>query len=117
MRSATSLCDQGSGMWLVIGALSLASLGQCFGIFPEARGLVTDGLYRRVRHPMYLFEFVAFLGILLPALTPLNAVLYAFFVAFQLGRMHYEEQTLEQAFPTEYPEYRRRTARLIPGMY
>jgi protein-S-isoprenylcysteine O-methyltransferase Ste14 len=98
-------------------ALALASLGRCFGIFPEARGLVTHGLYRWVRHPMYLFEFIAFFGILLPALSLINALLFAAFVAFQLGRMHYEEQTLEDVFPAEYPAYRAKTARLIPGLY
>ena len=98
-------------------AIALMSLGRCFGIFPEARGLVTHGAYRLVRHPMYLFEFVAFLGILLPSCTPLNVLLYAAFVGFQLGRMDFEEQMLIATFPTEYPAYCRRTARLIPGVY
>jgi protein-S-isoprenylcysteine O-methyltransferase Ste14 len=98
-------------------AIALASLGRCFAIFPEARGLVTHGAYRFVRHPMYLFEFIAFLGILLPALTPLNAALYLAFVVLQLTRMVYEEQALAATFPDEYPSYCRRTARLIPGLY
>ncbi len=34
----------------------------------------------------------------------------------QLARMHYEEQTLTQAFP-DYAMYASRTARLIPGFY
>lgn len=106
---------------MVIGtggaALALASLGRCFGIFPEARGLVTHGAYRFVRHPMYLFEFIAFLGILLPSLTGLNAALYAVFVGCQLARMRYEEATLSAVFPLEYAAYARRTPRLLPGLY
>jgi protein-S-isoprenylcysteine O-methyltransferase Ste14 len=98
-------------------ALALASLGRCFGIFPEARGLVTHGLYQYIRHPMYLFEFVAFLGVLLPAFGALNALLYSSFAAMQLARMTFEEQTLSATFPEEYPGYRQRTARLIPGVY
>lgn len=98
-------------------ALALASLGRCFGIFPEARGLVTHGLYRFVRHPMYLFEFAAFLGVLLPVLTPINALLYGVFAAMQLARMVFEEQALASSFPDAYPAYARRTARLIPGLY
>lgn len=98
-------------------ALGLAHLGRCFGIFPEARGLVTSGPYRFVRHPMYLFEFVAFLGVLLPNLTPLNAALYVAFAFFQCSRMVYEEQVLYRTFPDEYPGYVARTRRLLPGVY
>lgn len=97
-------------------AFALLSLGRCFGIFPEARGLVTRGPYRFVRHPMYLFEFIAFLGVLLPSLSPLNLGLYGLFVASQLGRMHFEERALGETFP-EYRAYRARTARLVPGLY
>ena len=110
-----------SDVLLVVGiggaVIALASLGRCFGIFPEARGLVTSGAYRLVRHPMYLFEFIAFLGILLLALTPTNAVLYLVFVVAQLWRMTFEERTLTLVFPGEYADYCRRTSRLIPGLY
>ena len=98
-------------------ALALACLGSCFGIFPEARGLVTRGPYRYIRHPMYLFEFIAFLGVLLPALTALNLVLYLLFAALQITRMTFEERALAATFPGSYPAYFRRTARLIPGVY
>jgi protein-S-isoprenylcysteine O-methyltransferase Ste14 len=98
-------------------ALALAWLGRCFGVFPEARGLVTSGPYRYVRHPMYLFEFVAFLGLVLPATSPLGLPLYAIFVLMQVARMHYEEQILAATFPDAYPAYRQRTARLVPGIY
>jgi protein-S-isoprenylcysteine O-methyltransferase Ste14 len=110
-----------SDLLLIVGiggaVIALASLGRCFGIFPEARGLVTRGAYRLVRHPMYLFEFIAFLGILLIALTPTNIVLYLVFVAAQLWRMTFEERTLRLVFPGEYAAYCQRTARLIPGLY
>ena len=97
-------------------AFSLAALGHCFGIFPEARGLITHGPYRYVRHPMYLFEFIAFAGVLLPAISTWNLVFGVLFVTMQLARMHFEERTLAREFP-EYAAYRERTARLVPGLY
>ena len=58
---------------------SLAVLGRCFGLFPEVRGLVLRGPYRLVRHPVYLGEIVAALGLLLAKPHPLVVALVAVF--------------------------------------
>ncbi len=101
------------------GALALAALvalGRSFSIFPEARRLVTRGPYAVVRHPMYLGEILAGLGVTLYALSGPALVLFLAFLAAQLRRMAYEEQILERIFP-EYAAYKLRTARLIPRIY
>ena len=54
---------------LLASVVAVASLGRCFGIFPEARGLVTHGLYRWSRHPVYLGEYIAVGGIVLSSLS------------------------------------------------
>ncbi|HET9017611.1 MAG TPA: isoprenylcysteine carboxylmethyltransferase family protein [Thermomicrobiaceae bacterium] len=95
---------------------SLATLGRCFSIVPEVRGLVTGGPYRWVRHPVYLGEITATLGLLLPILSAWNVAVFAVFCALQLWRTHNEEAGLAAAFP-EYEDYRRRTARLVPGLW
>jgi protein-S-isoprenylcysteine O-methyltransferase Ste14 len=101
---------------LVIMVIGLASLGRSFGIMPRARGLVTSGLYRWVRHPIYLGEYLAFAGIYLLAFSPYSTIVFVLFVALQLRRQVMEERTLAAAYP-EYDEYRTRTARLLPGVY
>jgi protein-S-isoprenylcysteine O-methyltransferase Ste14 len=95
---------------------SLRTLGRCFSILPEVRGLVTSGPYRWVRHPVYLGEMIAGLGLLLPILSPRNVIVFALFFALQLWRTRYEETGLATAFP-EYGQYRQRTARLLPGLW
>jgi len=101
---------------LVVMVIGLVSLGRSFGIMPRARGLKQNGLYRWVRHPIYLGEFLAFTGILVLTISPLTVVVYAAFVALQSYRMVVEERTLTDAYP-EYTEYAARTARLLPGVY
>ncbi len=101
---------------LVVMVIGLASLGRSFGIMPRARGLVQSGLYRWVRHPIYLGEFLVFAGILILAISPLTLTVYAVFVAVQVYRLVMEERTLSEAYPS-YVEYRTRTARLLPGVY
>jgi protein-S-isoprenylcysteine O-methyltransferase Ste14 len=101
---------------LVIMVIGLASLGRSFGIMPRARGLVTGGLYRWVRHPIYLGEFLAFGGILTLTISPYSGAVFVIFVVLQLRRMVMEERTLAEAYP-EYTEYCARTSRLLPGVY
>ena len=96
--------------WLLASVLAL---GRCFGVLPEARGLVTRGPYRMVRHPVYLGELGAAAGLVVGAPAPRNLVAMAALVAAQLVRMRLEERALEGAFP-DYAAYAARTPRLIP---
>jgi protein-S-isoprenylcysteine O-methyltransferase Ste14 len=106
-----------SDMLLACGMLwalySLSYLRNRFSIVPEARGLVTSGPYRVVRHPVYLGEITAAVGLVLPTLFSLHALVFAVFLGAQLLRTHYEERVLRDAYPT-YEAYARRTRRLIP---
>ena len=97
-------------------AVTLSQLGRSFSVMPEARRLVTAGIYSRIRHPLYLAEAVATLGVLLQYRSVGAALLVAAQFAVQLWRMHEEEKVLEAQFP-DYAGYRRRTARVLPGVY
>jgi protein-S-isoprenylcysteine O-methyltransferase Ste14 len=101
---------------LVVMAAGLASLGRSFGIMPRARGLVQAGLYRWVRHPIYLGELLVLAGTLLLVVNPLTVAVYAVFVALQVYRLLVEERTLSLVYPA-YAGYAARTARLLPGVY
>jgi protein-S-isoprenylcysteine O-methyltransferase Ste14 len=94
----------------------LAYLGRSFSIFPEARGLVTAGPYRYIRHPLYLAEMVSSLGIMLQFRQPWAALIALVTIAFQIRRMDYEENVLCRTFP-DYDRYAARIRRLIPGVY
>lgn len=107
---ALLLVGMGWSIW------SLMVLGRCFSILPEVRGLVTGGPYRWVRHPVYLGEITSTLGLLLPVLSPFNALVFVLFCALQLWRTRHEEANLAANFP-EYDDYRQRTARLLPGLW
>src|SRR5204863_7942272 len=80
--------------WLLASVLAL---GRCFGVLPEARGLVTRGAYRVVRHPVYLGEIAACAGLALAAPSPRNGLVLAVFVGAQLVRMGFEERALTHA--------------------
>ena len=98
------------GLWMV---LSVVFLGRCFGVLPEARGLVTRGPYRLVRHPLYLGELTGFSGLVIASPTVVNILAAVLFAAGQATRMRLEERALAAEFP-EYHVYASRTPRLIP---
>src|SRR5262249_54010086 len=94
---------------------SLLTLGRCFGMLPEVRGLVLGGPYQMVRHPVYLGELISAFGILVAKPDPFIAAMMLLFVVLQYWRTVYEERALSAAYPAEYPAYRRRVPRLVPG--
>lgn len=91
-------------------------LGRSFSILPQARRLVTSGPYRFIRHPLYVAEQTATLGVMLQFAQPWAFLVMLASLAAQFPRMHYEEKVLGTTFP-DYGAYMDRTVRLVPGIY
>jgi protein-S-isoprenylcysteine O-methyltransferase Ste14 len=84
-------------------------LGNSFSLTPQARELVTGGLYRRVRHPVYVFGGMTIAGLflylnLLPALLVFLVV-----IPLQIVRARAEERVLEAHFGQPYRDYKSHT--------
>ena len=79
--------------------------------------LVTGGVYSLIRHPSYLGLLVNILGWALVFRSGLGVLLAGAAIVPVVGRIHAEERLLASQFGPEYEAYRRRTARLIPGLY
>lgn len=81
----------------------------------EEHKLITAGVYRRIRHPMYSAMFI--LGIAQALFLPNWLVGPAYFWGFgllYLFRVKREEQMMVDQFGEEYETYRKRSGRLIP---
>ena len=100
----------------IMAILAVLDLGRSMSIMPEARKLVTGGLYARIRHPVYLGEEIAVLGLCLQFRNWLAVPIVLVHLYFQIRRMDWEEGILARAF-AGYAEYRQRTFRLVPGVY
>ena len=105
-----------SSIGLLIVVAGKLSIGRSFGLAPANRGIVSTGMYRVVRHPIYLGYLITHTGFLLanPAGWNLFA-LAAADVALMLRAVR-EEQTLMQD-----PAYRAYAARIrwriVPGLF
>jgi protein-S-isoprenylcysteine O-methyltransferase Ste14 len=76
--------------------------------------LVTEGLFRRTRNPMYLGFALALLGgaILLTSLSPC-AVVVAFVLIVDRWYIAFEEAAMTRTFGDDYRRYQRRVRRWI----
>ena len=97
----------------VLAVMTLSFLGRSFSVMPEARRLVTAGPYGFVRHPLYLFELLGVIGILLQVRSLAGVALFAVIAALQVARAHWEEEVLAGVIP-DYAAYRERVPFLLP---
>jgi protein-S-isoprenylcysteine O-methyltransferase Ste14 len=105
-----------SALGLAIVVAAKISLGRSFGLMPANRGVVSSGLYRAVRHPIYFGYLISHIAFLLSNPTAWNAgVLVTADIALVL-RSLCEERTLGR--DPRYTEYCRMVRwRLLPGVF
>lgn len=93
------------------GLLTIArvQLGNSFSVTPQARALVTTGVYRKIRNPVYVFSAIGIAGFGLYVGKPMLLLLLLVLVPMQVLRAQAEGRTLEAAFGEEYREWKRQT--------
>ena len=113
------------GMALIIIGLIIMIVGQATlwrnysgtVIIKEHHKLITHGLYRFTRNPIYLGGIMVVIG--LPVYT---ASLYGFLsmlvlIPIILNRIRLEERLLTEEFQETYQKYKETTKKLIPFIY
>jgi protein-S-isoprenylcysteine O-methyltransferase Ste14 len=79
--------------------------------------LVTTGLYSHVRHPSYLGMMLGLVGWALVFRSSLGVLTAGLGIPVLVLRIDSEEELLASHFGPAYADYRRRTWRLLPGVY
>lgn len=83
----------------------------------EQHTLVTNGVYRTIRHPMYASQWLFVLAQILLLQNriagPANLLL---FIPFYFLRVPQEEQMMIQQFGAAYQTYMARTGRVVPRL-
>ena len=84
-------------------------LGNSFAVTPQARELVTHGIYSKIRNPIYVFSAILVLGFLISLQIRYAFVFLIILIPIQMVRAHQEAKILEQKFGDAYREYRKST--------
>jgi protein-S-isoprenylcysteine O-methyltransferase Ste14 len=102
------------GLLVVIGGK--LSLGRSFGLIPANRGIVCSGLYRAVRHPIYLGYVLTHVAFVAANPTLWNLILLTASDIALMARAVCEERTL--ARDLEYRQYQQVVRwRVLPGVF
>ena len=114
------------GLFVAIAALVMfhlthRALGRNWSVSLDVREnhqLVTDGIYRRVRHPMYsaFWLWAIAQALLLPNWVAGFSGLVGFGILF-FGRIAREERMMLEMFGDSYRAYMARTGRVFPSIF
>ena len=105
-----------SAIGLLVVIAGKMSLGRSFGLIPANRGIVSTGLYRVVRHPIYLGYLITHVAFVAANPTVWNISLLLTADIALLARAVCEERTL--ARDEAYRSYQTRVRwRVVPGFF
>jgi protein-S-isoprenylcysteine O-methyltransferase Ste14 len=90
-------------------ALARLQLGTSFAIRPQAKELVTRGLYSKIQNPVYVFNAIFYAGLFVFFGRPAWFLFFLVLIPLQLVRIREERSALEAKFGDAYREYRKRT--------
>ena len=100
----------------IVTLLSLWFLGRSFAIFPAQRDVVSHGVYRIVRHPMYLGELTLIAAIFIAGPSWLRLLPLVAALPLVMIRILAEERLLGDE--PAYRQYRNKVRwRLVPGLW
>ncbi len=94
---------------LILLTVARIQLGNAFSVRPQAKQLVTRGIYSRIRNPIYVFGTMVFSGLFLFLERPFLLLLLVPVLILQITRARAEARLLEAHFGDDYRRYKAST--------
>jgi len=86
-------------------------------VIREDHQLITHGIYRYTRHPVYLGVIMAILGLPIFASSLYGLLIMLVLIPIFLYRIGMEERLLTEEFGDAYRDYQETTSKLVPFIY
>lgn len=93
----------------ILFAIARIQLGSSFQVSAEAKTLVTSGIYKKFRHPIYYFGLTFILGLIIFFQVFYLVIVWFLLIFLQRSRIKNEEKVLEEKFGEQYREYKKNT--------
>lgn len=113
------------GLGLFLVGLSIMMVGQVtlwrnysgFLIIWKGHQLITHGIYRYTRHPIYLGVIIVFVGLPVYAASVPGILAMPVLLLIILNRIRLEEKLLTEEYQDAYQRYKATTKKLIPFIH
>ncbi|MGC1448701.1 MAG: isoprenylcysteine carboxylmethyltransferase family protein [Candidatus Sulfotelmatobacter sp.] len=90
----------------VLWTVARFQLGSSFAVTAQARQLMTQGIYSKIRNPIYVFGSCLIVGAILLFGRPIGFLVFVIIIPLQIWRAGKESAVLEAKFGEEYRKYR-----------
>jgi protein-S-isoprenylcysteine O-methyltransferase Ste14 len=79
--------------------------------------VVTTGVFKYLRHPLYMSAILFYLGLIITTASIITFALWIFIFVFYNFIAGYEEKLMEEKFGEEYRSYKQKTAKWLPKIW
>ena len=102
---------------MLVGHITLWKNYSSFVVIHKDHQLITHGIYRFTRNPIYLGVLMVFFGLPIFATSLYGFLTSLVMIPIFLYRIRLEEGLLTEEFQDAFQEYKKTTKRLIPYIY
>ena len=107
-----------AGLILLAGwYLARRGMKAVFGTEREKPEVICTGVFRIVRHPIYLGAILFYLGASIITMSIASCAFILVIIGFYIAICKYEERILTEAFGNDYLEYKKKTGMLFPRLH
>ena len=99
------------------GYLARTGLAIVFGEKRDKPGVIRKSVFNVIRHPIYLSEFLLYLGFLMLSISLAAVFVCVMAILFLYCISRYEERLLLARFGEEYEQYMQEVPMLIPRLW
>jgi protein-S-isoprenylcysteine O-methyltransferase Ste14 len=85
------------------------SLGTTYSLLPQAKSIISTGMYSKISHPLYFSQMITLGGFILFMGQGEMWILFVFILCIQFYRIKQEEKILTEEFGNQYWEYKKST--------
>jgi len=97
--------------------LARGGMKAVFGTQREKPEVISEGVFRIVRHPIYTGALLFYLTAILSTLSLISGAFWLLIIGFYIYISRYEEGILAETFGNDYLEYKKKTGMLFPKLF
>ena len=102
---------------MIVSQITLWKNYSGFVVIKKEHVLITHGIYRFTRNPIYLGAIIGLVGLPMYSASLYGIFTMLFLIPIFINRIRYEEKILVEEFKDDYQKYKDTTKKLIPFIY